>query len=92
VSICTALASPTALKAQDKGGMARPVEVDGTRRRSSLSTHGNRCGSQLNVVLLIVQHSLSIGLHGDDPGGPGYLKLEVSVARDGHEPDITWPP
>jgi hypothetical protein len=43
-------------------------------------------------MLLAVQRSLSLGLHGDDPSRPGYLELEIGVARDGHEPDITWPP
>jgi hypothetical protein len=33
---------------------------------------------------------LSIGLHNDDPSEPGYLELEVGIARDGHELDITW--
>jgi hypothetical protein len=51
------------------------------------------CGDgQLNVVLLIVQRSLSLGLHGDDSGGSSYLELEVGVAGDGHELDVTWPP
>jgi hypothetical protein len=42
-------------------------------------------------MLLAVQRSLSLGLHGDDPSRPGYLELEIGVAGDGHEPDITWP-
>jgi hypothetical protein len=35
--------------------------------------------------MLIVQCLLSLGLHGDDPGRPGHLELEVGVAEDGHE-------
>jgi hypothetical protein len=38
----------------------------------------------------VVQRSLSVGLHGDDPSGPRYLELEVGVAGDGHELDVTW--
>jgi hypothetical protein len=37
--------------------------------------------------MCVVQHSLSLGLYGDDPGGPEYLELEVGVAGDGHEQD-----
>jgi hypothetical protein len=38
------------------------------------------------------QRSQSHGLHGDDPGKPGYLELEVGVAGDGHELAIKWLP
>jgi hypothetical protein len=48
------------------------------------------CG-QLDVVLLAVQRSLGLALHGDDASRPCYLELEVGVFRDGHELDITWP-
>jgi hypothetical protein len=37
--------------------------------------------------MCVVQHSLSLGLYGDDPGEPEYLELEVGVAGDGHEQD-----
>jgi hypothetical protein len=33
---------------------------------------------------------VTLGLHDDDPSGPGYLELEVGVARDGHELDVSW--
>jgi hypothetical protein len=55
----------------------------------SSSDHG---GGQLDAFLFTVQHLLSLGQHGDDPGGPEYLELEVGVARDGHELDVAWPP
>jgi hypothetical protein len=53
--------------------------------------HDDRSDDQLNAVQFVVQHSLSLGLHSDNPGGPGYLELEVGVAGDGHELDITQP-
>jgi hypothetical protein len=43
-------------------------------------------------VVLVVQRSLSFSLHNDDPGGLVYLELEVGIAGDGHELDVTWPP
>jgi hypothetical protein len=33
---------------------------------------------------------MCLGLHCDDLGGPGYLELDVGVAGDGHELDVTW--
>jgi hypothetical protein len=39
--------------------------------------------------LLTVQRSVRLGLHGDDPDGPGYLEFEVGVTGDDHELDIT---
>jgi hypothetical protein len=47
---------------------------------------------QLDVVLLAVQCSLGLGLHGDDAGRPRYLELEVGIVGDGHELDVTWSP
>jgi hypothetical protein len=35
---------------------------------------------------------LRLGLPSDDPSGSKYLEFEVSIARDGHELDITWLP
>jgi hypothetical protein len=58
-----------------RGGMAGPSDANG--------------GGQLNAVLLVVQRSLSLGVHGDNPGWPGYLELEVGIVGDGHELDIT---
>jgi hypothetical protein len=43
-------------------------------------------------VLIAVQRPLRLGLHGDDPGRSNYLDLEVGVARDGLELNITRPP
>jgi hypothetical protein len=42
--------------------------------------------------MLTVQHLLCLGLYYDNPDGFGYLELEVGIARDSHEPDITWLP
>jgi hypothetical protein len=53
---------------------------------------GDRNGGQLDAVLLTVQHPLHLGLHGDDLGGCRNLDLEVEIAGDGHELDITRPP
>jgi hypothetical protein len=53
---------------------------------------GDYDDSQLNVVLLTIQHSLGLGLHGDNVSGPEYLELEVGIAGDDHELHITWPP
>jgi hypothetical protein len=86
VSIFMALASSPALKALDEEGMAGPVEADDTQRHNFLSS------AAATMVLLTVQHSLGLGLHGDDVDWPEYFELEVGIARDGHEVYVTWPP
>jgi hypothetical protein len=48
--------------------------------------------SQLNDVLLAVQCPLDLCLHGDDANRPRFLEIEVGVARNGHEIDVTWLP
>jgi hypothetical protein len=70
-------------------GWTKPVVVGGSTPKLGRSDHG---GGQLDDVLLVVQCSMSFGLHGDDRGRPGYLELEVGVAGYGHELDITWLP
>jgi hypothetical protein len=51
------------------------------------------CGDdhQHNFVLLTVQRLLGLGLHDDDACWPRYHELEVGVAGDEHELDVTWP-
>jgi hypothetical protein len=51
----------------------------------------DRGSGQLDVVLLTVQCSLGLGLHGDDASRPLYLEFEVGVLGDEHELDITRP-
>jgi hypothetical protein len=31
-------------------------------------------------------------IHSDDASRSLYLELEIGIARDGHELDVTWPP
>jgi hypothetical protein len=65
----------------------------GRRAKAQLLYLNSGCGgSQLNAALLAIQHSLSLGFHGDNASRSRYLELDVDVARDGHELDITWPP
>jgi hypothetical protein len=35
---------------------------------------------------------LRLGFYCDNPDGPGYLELEIAIAGDNHELDITRPP
>jgi hypothetical protein len=39
-----------------------------------------------------VQRPLRLVIHDDNPSGFGYPELEVGVARNSHELDITQPP
>jgi hypothetical protein len=48
--------------------------------------HGS---SQLDAILLIVQCSFGLGVHGDDAGKPRYLELQVGVAGDDHQLNVT---
>jgi hypothetical protein len=88
VSICNSLASLAALKVLNEEGMARLVEVGGAWRLCSLSLIMTT-EVATNSMFFTIQRSLSFGLRGDDPCGPRYLELEVGVARDGHELDVT---
>jgi hypothetical protein len=69
----------------------RPKRVSAKAQLFQLGS-SDRDSSQLNVVLLAVQRSLGLGLHGDDAGRPRYLVLEVGIAGNGHELDVTRPP
>jgi hypothetical protein len=72
--------------------------VQASRRHGCLEaqlselSRGDYGSGQLDDFLFTVQRLLGLGLHVDDPYRPGYLKLQVGVARDGHELDVTWLP
>jgi hypothetical protein len=90
-SICMALASSVALKALAVRGMAGRSSVEGTRRLSSLSSAAATT-TIASSMLSYSQSSARYALASTVIAVSRNLELEVGIARDGHELDVTWPP